>query len=210
MDSQLTLFKKEIKNITSHCISGMDNTKLVHGCPYGGCGILWKSDITSDASPISINCNRLCAVSVKIKSTKFLLCTVYMPYQISGSNTRDTVQDVLHSLSYLCNNNSFDYFIIGGDINTCLSNTGQPMTRQIMSFVKDEELLCVSQMADVCKIAYTFESKANGAQSFIDHFLISPNLGKSITECALKNDIENLSDHLPVCLHLDIDHNIGF
>ena len=74
---------------------------------------------------------------------------------MSGLNTRDTVQDVLHSLSYLCNN--FDYFIIGGDFNTCLSNTDQPMTRQIMLFVKDEELLCVSQMADECNIVYTFE-----------------------------------------------------
>ena len=115
-----------------------------------------------------------------------------MPCQMSGSNTRDTVQDVLHSLSYLCNNNRFAYFVIGGDFNTCLSSTDQAMTRQIMSFVKDEELLCVSQMADVCNIAYTFESKTNGAQSFIDHFLISPNLGKNITECAVKNDIKNL------------------
>ena len=41
IDNQLTLFNKEIKNITSHCISGMNNTKLVHGCSYGGCGILW-------------------------------------------------------------------------------------------------------------------------------------------------------------------------
>ena len=77
MDSQLTLFNKKIKDITSHCISGMENTKLVHGRPYGGCGILWKSDITSEVTPIPIDCNRLCAVSVKIKSTKFLLCTVY-------------------------------------------------------------------------------------------------------------------------------------
>ena len=60
------------------------------------------------------------------------------------------------------------------------------MTRQIMSFVKGEELLSVSQMADVCNIAYTFESKANGAQSFIDHFLISPNLGKISQSVQLK------------------------
>ena len=62
-----------------------------------------------------------------------------MPCQMSDSNTRDTVQDVLHSLSYLCNNNSFDYFIIGGDFNTCLINTDQTMPRQIMAFVKAEE-----------------------------------------------------------------------
>ena len=68
----------------------------------------------------------------------------------------------------------------------------------------------MSQMADVCNMAYTFKSKANGAQSFIDHFLISPKLRKNITKRAVKNDIENLSAHLPVFLHLNIDHNIGF
>ena len=55
-----------------------------------------------------------------------------------------------------------------------------------MSFVKVEELLCVSQMSDVCNITYTFECKANGAQSFIDHFLISPNLGKISQSVQLK------------------------
>ena len=30
----------------------MDNTRLVSGHPYGGCGILWKSDITSKVTPL--------------------------------------------------------------------------------------------------------------------------------------------------------------
>ena len=76
VESQLSLFDREIKNISSHCISGIDNTRPVPDDLYRGCGSLWKSDIPCEVTPLPNDCKNLCAVSVNIKSSKFLICTV--------------------------------------------------------------------------------------------------------------------------------------
>ena len=83
---------------------------------------------------------------------------------MSGTATSEIVQDVLYSLSYICNSDNLDYMFIGADFNA---------------------------------ITYTFESKANGSQSFIDCFLINLYLSILIT---------NFSYHLFVFSHLNIDN----
>ena len=77
LDSQLSFFDDRIRSISSHCISGMVNSELTR-CPYGGCGILWRSYITSEVIPLRCECKCLCTVSV------------YMPCKSRSSSTQDT------------------------------------------------------------------------------------------------------------------------
>ena len=64
-----------------------------------------------------------------------------MPCKSRSSSTQDTVEDVLTSLSYLCHTSDFDDIAVGGNFNTCLNDSEHPMTKEILSFTKEEILL---------------------------------------------------------------------
>ena len=122
--------------------------------------------------------------------------------------TADTYTDVIQSLVQLTSNSAYDFIVIGGDFNCCLANTAQGPAKDISDFVEQENLFCVSNAMHSCTIDYTFESKANGAQIFIDHFIVSKNLQECIETHYVCNDIENPSDHLPLFLHINVSGNI--
>ena len=82
--------------------------------------------------------------------------------------------------------------------------------KDIAQFVNEENLFCVSDSNDSHDINFTFESKANKSQSFIDHFILSNNLDNSVEAYYVCNDVENPSDHLPLFLHLRMSEIIAF
>ena len=47
-------------------------------------------------------------------------------------------------------------------------------------------------------LSYTFESVLNNVRSTIDHFIISHSLIESVTKYCVLNDVDNMSDHLPL------------
>ena len=53
-------------------------------------------------------------------------------------------------------------------------------------------------------VTFTFESKINGSRSIIDHFIISESLINSVEKYYDKHDIDNLSDHYPICMSLNV------
>ena len=122
--------------------------------------------------------------------------------------TVSTYTDVIQSLVQLTSNSAYDFIVIGADFNCCLANTAQGTAKDISDFVEQENLFCVSNAMPSCTLDYTFESKANGAQTFIDHFIVSKNLQECIETYYVSNDIENPSDHLPSFLHLTVNGNI--
>ena len=84
----------------------MDSSEVRHGRPYGGCGILWRSDLLLEVTPIATISERICPVSVKIDSCIFLLCTVYIP---CGTiiPTVDTHTAVIQSLAELTSSKGY-------------------------------------------------------------------------------------------------------
>ena len=54
-------------------------------------------------------------------------------------------------------------------------------------------------------IDYTFMSMASGDRSTLDHFLLSHNFNTRVLRYDVIHDGDNLSDHDPVCIWLDID-----
>ena len=208
-DTQFSRFEKEISNISSHCVSGMDSSCLRYGRPYGGCGILWRNNILLEVTPVLAQSKRISAISIKLESCTILLCSVYRP----GSSKlclNDTGRDVTESLTQLTNSCTYDFIIIGGDFNCCFTDKSKESVKDITQFVCDENLFCVSDLNDSHNIKFTFESKANNSQSFIDHFILSNNLINCVESYYVCNDVENPSDHLPLFLHLRMSENIVF
>ena len=200
--------------------SAMDPTILRMGRPYGGCAIIWKSNILYNICPIKTVSNRLNCINVKnYEGINFLLFNVYMPtdsrrvthidnlqYENVGNNYESNFheyQDILAEISVISRNNDSTFIMIGGDFNTDM-NRNTLQTDQLKQFC-DSEFFIISDLLPSSSIEYTFECKSTGNKTFIDHMLITENMQPFIKSCSSYDSINNVSDHLPVILELDIN-----
>ena len=116
---------------------------------------------------------------------------------------RKLFDDILNEISYKCDGIDTDRIIIGGDFNTDFSRHGS-MNKKILKLLIESENLKCPLYLDVSSILYSFESKCNGDTSIIDHILVSENLYCNIMKCSCLHEGDNLSDHSPVIISLNI------
>ena len=123
--------------------SSMDESVPLIGRPYGGCSIIWSSNISCKVDTIECISKRMCAVKVKVNGIEFLLFNMYMPCD-KGYVNLDLFEyiDVLNEVSDICNKTASQYFVLGGDFNTELTRD-TPQTRALHSFVNNEQM-CLS------------------------------------------------------------------
>ena len=210
-------------NIIYEGKSAMDPTVIRVGRPYGGCAILWKSNISYSICPIKTVSNRLNCINVKNnEGINFLLFNVYMPTDSRRvnniNNTHNELainnnvhcnfheyQDILAEISVISRNNESAFIMICGDFNTDMSrNTLQ--TDQLRDFC-ESECFIISDLLPCSNVKYTFECKSSGNKTFIDHMLITENMQPHIKSCTSYDSINNVSDHISVILELDVNCN---
>ena len=97
-------------------VSGFDNSDILKGRPYGGCAILWHSNLMASVCSVVTNSSRICAARVVTDSWKLLLINVYMPYE-DGDERSDEFVYVLSVIENIIGNNSDCHVILGGDFN---------------------------------------------------------------------------------------------
>ena len=127
--SQLGWFDKlDTGGICKHCACAMDENVLLSGRPYGGCAILWKSNLQINVKPIKTDSQRLVAVVVELENhEKILLCCVYMPCddRCMSGNLKE-YEDVLNNMEEILESVQVNYVCLGGDWNTDINrNTHQ-------------------------------------------------------------------------------------
>ena len=96
--------------------------------------------------------------------------------------------------------------MIGGDFNVDLMDQNVVISRYVNSFLQKESLKCAIESGGHA-VDFTFESKANGSRSVLDHFLVSSNICECIDNYYVKHDGDNVSDHSPVCMSLNINYS---
>ena len=123
--------------------SSMDESVPLIGRPYGGCSIIWSTNISCKLDTIESISKRLCAVKVTVDSIEFILFNAYMPCEKGYANHYlFEYIDVLNEVSDICNKTASQHFVLGGDFNTDLtSDTLQ--TRALRSFANNEQLCYV-------------------------------------------------------------------
>jgi hypothetical protein len=74
LDSQIrsNFFEQNLDDICGAGVSGMLDQNLIVGRPFGGCAILWKRALLASITPISVNNNRICAVTIKFDTINLL------------------------------------------------------------------------------------------------------------------------------------------
>ena len=75
----------------------------------------------------------------------------------------------------------------------------------LQTFCDLNNLQCVNTIGR--PISYTFRSDMNSASSTIDHFVLSPELASRVNKYCTVDDIDNMSDHLPLCMYIDLPVN---
>ena len=100
-----------------------------------------------------------------------------------------------------------NYIIIGGDWNTNLQRCHSNSTIALNDMCTEQDLTCVSS---VYPIDFTYVSDVNGTYSTIDHFIIYNSLNTCVNNHCTVNDIDNMSDHLPLCMDIHLPVNIMY
>ena len=199
-------FKNDFPN--TECISAnkMDIQGRKAGRRYGGVAICHHSNIKCKIENIATISKSICAQKIYIGNICIMLLNVYMPC----SDNREALEEyknILQEIRTLLINNATQHIIIGGDWNADLRRYDQ-RTNLFRDFIADENLFNPLNLS-LSNVPYTFSGAAiNGEPpntSIIDHFLITPNLTSQVVRyetCTLHN---NISDHVPLMLSLNID-----
>ena len=118
--SQLSLLGNLNDNFVYTGISGFGNDDVLLGRPYGGCAILWRSDLNVQVHVLDVHSSRVCAVRLSNDTYRLLLMCVYMPYEGSELMT-DEFASQLDIVDSILEANVDCHVIIGGDFNVDLS-----------------------------------------------------------------------------------------
>jgi len=206
-ETQLSLLGNICANVSYTGISGFNNSDILSGRPYGGCALLWHSDLLVNVSPINVNSNRICAARVGIKSVNFLFIDVYMPFE-DGDDKTDEFVFVLTLVENLIESNGDCHIILGGDFNVDFTRD-RTHTALLTSFC-DNIGLFPGTRHSLCDIDYTYNFSMQRF-SILDHFIVSGTLfDKCVAGVSVLHDVDNLSDHDAIVLRLNIDvHSVA-
>ena len=206
---ELWLYDYEFDNITKElndsCYiakSNMFSDKLRDGRPYGGTAIVWKRNSPYHVTRVDTVSDRLCACKVEIQDVNFILIDVYMPTNMAANN--DLFVEIFYEIVSMSLMYESYNIILAGDFNCNLSNCDF-RTDIFKEFLNLMELDCPTTESSH-NILYTFINSQNHT-SLIDHFCISSDISSKIDKLYILDEGDNLSDHLPLILELNIDVN---
>ena len=199
---ELLAVPNKLKNVFLHGCSGMDDTRLLNGRPFGGCAILWKNNSEFKVTPLEIKHNRICAIKIETLTQSILLVNVYMPCDtMCGNYNNIEFFDAISNIKTIITATDCNKIIVGGDFNCNFLNTSANVN-MLKSFLMEESLV---EFSDTKEIDYTFESKVDQHRSVIDHIFVSENLLCKNSKYFVTHEGDNLSDHSPITLTLVIE-----
>ena len=184
--------------------SSMNENTILRGRPFGGCAILYNSNMACECVEIKCRSDRLCAILLNFSdANNILLFNVYMPCDTGivdkvFNNVLNEIEQTVHKINPL-------HVIVGGDFNTDFSRSRSTYhSRVLREFIQAQDMtVCID--LDIATVPYTFVGP--NSTSRIDHFLVSSALSKSIACCGIIDDVLH-SDHCPllVCFDINIDY----
>ena len=190
-------------------VSGMDESILLMGRPYGGCAILYHKCLNWSVSVIHTESRRICACICKDPSGfTLLLINLYMPCDTAGSRiATNGFSDALDEVSrIIIDHSDIDYVIMGGDLNTDLSRVRSSHSAPLQDFCTQHSLrFCFDHSCS--DVNFTYKNEWTGVKTTLDHFIVTDNLFSLLSEYFSPDEIDNFSDHDPVFMSLNLALN---
>jgi hypothetical protein len=135
---------------------------------------------------VSVDSNRIIALTVEISNTKLLIIDVYMPVNDGSVINMNDLCDELYKIQYLLESHP-DYLpVIGGDFNVDWSRDSLH-TQCLSDFINTYNLRCIAEDARF-NIDHTYHFSMERF-SIIDHFLLLQDNFQLIKRlfCSLQN-----------------------
>jgi len=183
-------------------VSGFGNSDILDGRPFGGCAIIWRASMNLQAMPIECNSRRVCGVLFTNQNIKLLCICVYMPFEHDASS-HEEFQYQLSVIDSMMDKYSDCSIVIGGDFNVDFRRNWAH-TELLNDFCMQSNLYpVIRHSSNSVDFTYQFNMRYF---TCIDHFLVSDSLfHKAVNLQYVLHEVDNTSDHDPVCLVLDIN-----
>ncbi len=78
----------------------MAENEILGGRPYGGCAIIWRSNLSHKVTKLHTNNNRLCTIRLHGDHYMIIVC-VYFPTDTAGRFNQITVEQILGEIRAL-------------------------------------------------------------------------------------------------------------
>ncbi len=201
-DGQLYLLGDISDSFLYSGVSGFDNSEVLIGRPYGGCAILWRSDLAVTVKVVNTESKRVCAIRMVNEQVKLLLVSVYMPYESDLVSTEEYTDQLMFVENILFNNCDC-HVIIAGDFNVDFSRSW-PHTALLNSFCDNHGLIAADRHSKNT-VDYTYQFNMERFCT-LDHFLLSGTIFEEfVSSVSVSHDIDNLSDHEVITLQLRLE-----
>ena len=204
-DKQLSDLNQINTQFLCHAVCGFDNSDILSGRPYGGCAILWRSDLRARIEPVNTGSRRVCAICMRTDSWSVLFINVYMPYE-DGEKRSDDFCSQLTTIEYLIHQHPDCHIVLGGDFNVDFSRNWFH-TELLTDFCDNLSLEPVYQHNKYC-IDYSYNFNMSRF-NVLDHFILSGILFENaIMSVDAIHCGDNLSDHEPIVMNLRLDNKL--
>ena len=183
-------------------VSGMDDSSLLTGRPYGGCSILYRKSLSSCITPLHTCSNRFCAIKLcDMSGLSVLLVNVYLPSESVASCFAEYL-NTLGELEGFIESQQCDYTLIAGDFNVDFARGG-PLASLLVDFINAQNFV-VCDLPYQESVNFTYERDDGLVRSWIDHIMCSQSFSSLVTDVYTIKCGSNLSDHLPLSFLLHI------
>ncbi|ELT97829.1 hypothetical protein CAPTEDRAFT_217225 [Capitella teleta] len=116
----------------------------------------------------------------------------------------DEYEEVLAEIESIVDMQShIDNVLVAEDLNTDISRDNSAHTPLLLNFCNRRNLQPCVQL-NVNRVDFTYENEATGAKSTLDHFIFNLSLCDSLIDYFCSHDGDNMSDHAPIFLTLDV------
>ncbi|VDI02141.1 Hypothetical predicted protein [Mytilus galloprovincialis] len=161
---------------------------------YGGTAILWKKNLDSIVTPLSIGNNRIQCIEIN-GDPNLIVISVYLPCK-GSTNSQTEFQECIDLLNEILATYELTHqIIIGGDFNEEIFGSNDSIRQKYIVSFMDEHCLSTKDTGK------TFIS-ANGSDcTAIDYILFQETFKESIINIRKCEFTGNVSDHYPLyCL----------
>ena len=117
-------------NFSSVSGSGMDNSELLTGRPYGGCGILFRKCFSSSVWRLKNCSKRFCGLMLTLPdpisnhTSNILLIYAYFPADYGTSHSHNDFLDTVAELEGFLASHDYDNLILYGDFSIDFGGRG--------------------------------------------------------------------------------------
>jgi len=173
------------------------------GRPFGGVGMLIRKALLPSVKIVAMR-DRFIAAFIG----DALFVNVYFPCVNGMSDYVETMQCMLSDLENVIADSGASNIVIGGDFNFDFIKDGVGCCMFSQALGNFSLIVCdhlIEPRYGCVNHPFTYFQLGSGNSSFIDHFCVSKSLLNKVVKSYIIESGENLSDHLPLCLVLNVD-----